>query len=385
MLENSEKSNPKYLITLVHGTFATKAKWISENSDFRKFISQKLGNQVEFQVPKWSGKNIQRDRKRAAKELADFLSNSKGEKEGYHHYVIAHSHGGNIALYATEHAHLEDKIKGIMCMNTPFFCVVPRNVQQYMGFPLSILLSLMITICWSYINSLDLLLNLFSDWLKYIALTPLLILAILLFVLLREGLEILLRRIDKLINHVIQTRNRVMRKIQLPKTNIPILSLWTSGDEVSSGFGTLVGIAGLPIILMHKYFLILCYGVIIIGLIFKWIPYESLLIKDNMIYLILNYLLMAGIYLLIIIFGIIILSLITGLIVILPFGLGISAIIYTLLIRVFTTPVPVCADNTEFSIAEPIGKGLSHSEIYSSKEATDILIDWILSKHTLAE
>jgi hypothetical protein len=44
------------------------------------------------------------------------------------HFVVAHSHGGNIALYALNDAQLARKIQGVVCLSTPFMNVRERNL-----------------------------------------------------------------------------------------------------------------------------------------------------------------------------------------------------------------------------------------------------------------
>jgi hypothetical protein len=44
------------------------------------------------------------------------------------HFVIGHSHGGNIAFQAMRDAAVESRIAGVVCLSTPFLCAAPRNL-----------------------------------------------------------------------------------------------------------------------------------------------------------------------------------------------------------------------------------------------------------------
>ena len=73
----------------------------------------------------WSGKNSPKYRHLAAEQLADTLRVQKRDHPSAKHFVIGHSHGGNIALKAVESAKLFEDI-GIVCLSTPFFHVGRR-------------------------------------------------------------------------------------------------------------------------------------------------------------------------------------------------------------------------------------------------------------------
>ncbi|WP_250399609.1 hypothetical protein [Streptomyces cellostaticus] len=50
----------------------------------------------------WSGRNSHQARARAAQELAEHLEKVARENEGARQWIVAHSHGGNVALHALE-------------------------------------------------------------------------------------------------------------------------------------------------------------------------------------------------------------------------------------------------------------------------------------------
>jgi hypothetical protein len=46
-----------------------------------------------------------------------------------HHFVVAHSHGGNVAMYALADESLASRVSGVVCLGTPFFACKPRNLR----------------------------------------------------------------------------------------------------------------------------------------------------------------------------------------------------------------------------------------------------------------
>ena len=92
--------NPKAIVFLVHGTWARCADWTLPGSNLRKSISSIFDGSVVFKQFMWSGKNTMNARNNATIDLKEQLENSLREHTGSDHFVIAHSHGGNIALRA---------------------------------------------------------------------------------------------------------------------------------------------------------------------------------------------------------------------------------------------------------------------------------------------
>ena len=124
-----EASLTHYVITLVHGTFAPNAEWTSANSRLRRILAEKL-EEVTFETFKWSGANSHKARVDGAKLLQDYLAKSLAASPDATHVVVAHSHGGNIALRAIAGTNLETKI-ALVCMATPFLTAIPRNFEPF--------------------------------------------------------------------------------------------------------------------------------------------------------------------------------------------------------------------------------------------------------------
>lgn len=115
----SMKNKKPLMVTLLHGTFAKNAPWTHDDS----LLSQNLSKRG-YQPSRidWSAGNSYRQRSDAAQALQTHITNNPE----YEHVVIAHSHGGNVAIRAADG---DDSIfKGIICLNTPFLNILGRHI-----------------------------------------------------------------------------------------------------------------------------------------------------------------------------------------------------------------------------------------------------------------
>jgi hypothetical protein len=102
-------------ITVVHGTwpdglFRTllgrrrRTYWFDDGSSFFTRLSAELGDiPHRIQSLPWRGENSVYERDKAARSLAEYLSAEHAEHPHATQLIIAHSHGGNIALRAFHH------------------------------------------------------------------------------------------------------------------------------------------------------------------------------------------------------------------------------------------------------------------------------------------
>jgi uncharacterized membrane protein YhaH (DUF805 family) len=135
-LTQSERMNDRdIVVTLVHGTFSPKADWIKKDSPLAKHIIDTLkkdDREVYIKPFEWSGKNSIFARVEAAKSLRSHLTDIENKFPSLDHYMVAHSHGGNIALYALSGAG-NFNVKGIMCLSTPFITARVRDLSAFKG------------------------------------------------------------------------------------------------------------------------------------------------------------------------------------------------------------------------------------------------------------
>jgi hypothetical protein len=104
---------------LVHGTFASKALWTQEGSFLFRSL-QKWFPDAVIERFTWSGRNRINSRFQAALELRRYLRAKMRKEPDSDIYIIAHSHGGTVALKAADCDDLSDALCGIVCMSTPF-------------------------------------------------------------------------------------------------------------------------------------------------------------------------------------------------------------------------------------------------------------------------
>lgn len=116
---------------LVHGTFAPDAEWACchKRSLVRRSIARHFQTHtISFEPFRWAGPRLlpwfnsaHRHRIRAANELQARIMAIRSMSPNSQIYVIAHSHGGNVVLYALREATVRTHVKGVVLMATPYF------------------------------------------------------------------------------------------------------------------------------------------------------------------------------------------------------------------------------------------------------------------------
>lgn len=128
------KEETKRVVTLVHGTFAKHAPWMRDGSELCTELRKELQGTVLRRFC-WSGGNSHAARLQAGDDLAKYLLTVKKDFPEAQHFVIAHSHGGNVALYAMEKtspdAKLGEDVAGIVTLATPFITLRKRQLPRF--------------------------------------------------------------------------------------------------------------------------------------------------------------------------------------------------------------------------------------------------------------
>lgn len=125
------------VVSLVHGTFGRlpggDADWTREGSVLRRSLAAALGDDVAFIPFRWSGMNWPSARYRAASRLRDHFGETARRYPERSHYVVAHSHGGNVCLYALRDAGRAGTAvpRGVVCLSTPFIAAQPRPITLF--------------------------------------------------------------------------------------------------------------------------------------------------------------------------------------------------------------------------------------------------------------
>lgn len=129
----TQPSPPQRVLTLVHGTFSPNAAWTQADSIFFQSLKQRLKGETLHRRITWQGllgscaNNGHDYRIAGAKTLVKALKKSFAEFPDAEHWVIAHSHGGNVALYALRDPEVAQRLDGIVTLAAPFIQCKPRS------------------------------------------------------------------------------------------------------------------------------------------------------------------------------------------------------------------------------------------------------------------
>jgi len=123
---------PRYVVTLVHGTFARGAAWTRSDSKLCRELRNALGpHRTVIRRFLWSGWNSPWSRNKAAIELREQLAGQLSEFPDAEHFLVGHSHGGAVALQSLRgHQAIEDRISGVAALSTPFVETRERAVES---------------------------------------------------------------------------------------------------------------------------------------------------------------------------------------------------------------------------------------------------------------
>jgi len=112
----ARKAKPRTSITIIiHGTWASDGKWWRPKGDFYTYLKQDLecadlyGGSDRY---KWSGKNRDSSRRKAATSLTQWIKAHPADEVN----VFAHSHGANVAMLAT---HKATRFKRLVMLSPP--------------------------------------------------------------------------------------------------------------------------------------------------------------------------------------------------------------------------------------------------------------------------
>jgi hypothetical protein len=124
---------PQLMFILVHGTFGRNGDWMKDgkNDSLRAQLKREFERDFEvcFDQVDWGLEgalwkrmpdNTVHYRLEGAALLAERLERLPDVSSTNRRYLVAHSHGGNIAMYALKNRNLLNKVTGIVCLSTPF-------------------------------------------------------------------------------------------------------------------------------------------------------------------------------------------------------------------------------------------------------------------------
>ena len=114
------------VVTFVHGTWGRKSSFLNDDGPLQKTLRQN-SDAVVTTTFRWSGSNRASSRLRAATDLGRHITNLCIEYPNARQCIVAHSHGGNVALYSLNEPSVDSMVDGIVCFSTPFINVSWRN------------------------------------------------------------------------------------------------------------------------------------------------------------------------------------------------------------------------------------------------------------------
>lgn len=139
----------KHVVVLIHGTWARGiapifrrkvAPWCDDRSPLRQAVASGLGDGVVFNIFRWSGANSPRARLNESYALQRRVVRLSNENRDARIHVVAHSHAGNIVLYAMHGRAMRRVVSSIACLSTPFLHVTVRPRVQMRSPVLEILI-----------------------------------------------------------------------------------------------------------------------------------------------------------------------------------------------------------------------------------------------------
>jgi len=107
---------------IIHGTWGADSSWYTSQGDFFEALENTVKNRNSSVVSfRWSGGCGHASRVKAAEDLAKLIKTYNSDTTIY---LIAHSHGGNVAtlacqLLAQDIAHNRYRIRGLFALGTP--------------------------------------------------------------------------------------------------------------------------------------------------------------------------------------------------------------------------------------------------------------------------
>lgn len=123
-------AHPEIVVTLIHGTWARSATWVLPNSPLSAALVSAWGDRIALLPFVWSGGNTLRAREHAASALRQHIGKVAARYPDAAHYLLAHSHGGNIALYALGEQATARRVHGLACLSTPFLHLRRRRLGR---------------------------------------------------------------------------------------------------------------------------------------------------------------------------------------------------------------------------------------------------------------
>jgi len=377
-----------FVVTLVHGTFARGAAWANDDAALvRQRLRERFGEAVRFRAFNWSGSNSHSARRAGAKALREDQEEVARTCPGLPRFVVAHSHGGNVALYALGDAPSQPDLAGIVTIGTPFIASEARSLGAGMGLLrlglpfMTLLLGVLLLGGIAAVASLAL-----GTLLSGTAWT----LAALVFSVYGIAMVInvafmVFRNMPRLEASLAARQEALLAELRLPAPPVPMLCIHVSGDEAGLWLGLTRFLAEIPYALWRRATLI--GGLVVLGVS----TYVAMLGGIEGHGYLQSHLIAAGAGVLastatLLMYGVYWQLVMAGVPLLVrahPGAYGGEGIFHNWLLRIRTTVIPAIADEhiTRHACKAPPGlRGLRHSWMYGDAEVIDAMADWMDSR-----
>ncbi|MGD9617004.1 MAG: esterase/lipase family protein [Alphaproteobacteria bacterium] len=213
-----------HVVTLVHGTTFRflRPGWLQAGSLLFDVLLLRVPD-LTIKTFRWSGSLLQSQRAKAAEALKYQLRKQLTDYPHAAHTVIAHSHGGNVALYALADQELATRIEKVICLNTPFINAQRRNAASITAGPFLIYIILSSLIAYPVLSRSGLPLREVNGLL--------LVAETLIFITLALSYLKLMINLDW-VGRVRRRRENAIKTWIYPRIKTPVFCLWSVGDEV---------------------------------------------------------------------------------------------------------------------------------------------------------
>lgn len=373
-------------VILVHGTWSSGERWDDDRSPIRQRLHRELSPyyaRTSVTNVEWSGRIRWRARDRAARDLAARLRSLREAETGDTEYLlIGHSHGGNVATEAArERMAIDDRfrLKGVVCLNTPFLQHEIRAASPYLVVwalvCLVTCLGLAYAAAWGGTVGLDA--ATLEHRMTGLAFTPAAFIAMLLTQLGMLGWAIHA-------HHGLRLKQAQQPQPWEPRPRVLCLS--SADDEAITFLGLGEGLANLPQLMLHPVTVAVVGLAAVVRLLaveeVSWCPLEPACWTVAPLAIGLVVSMWIGLA--------IVLGMLSSLAVLWIFGLSPLQFVKTMVTRVLVSYVPLRPANAEFrAVADYDVKWWSlqlfHSRIHSSEAAIRDLCGWVTGKALAAE
>lgn len=236
------RSHTVPLVILIHGTWGHSSKWIQSGSLLQKVLRRRLPDNLEICPFRWSGRNSHHSRLEAAASLRARLQALLSENVSRKVFIVAHSHGGNVAGYALKAFEPIQSIGGLVLIAAPLLRVRARqlseggeNIFRLMTF-LLFLMALTLTVYWLGVLTADFL-PFFAQAIIFVVVMSVLV----------TFIELCPPVVPRIRSWFVRTQASMLSRLTLEGIpRIPVFTIGIRRDEARRWLSTLRHIANLP-------------------------------------------------------------------------------------------------------------------------------------------